>query len=559
MQTAGKAKEELIKVIEEVEALSQYAAETKQIETNYKRAELISQEAREYAESIVGTVREALVVLDANLRVISANRSFYRIFKVTARETEGQFIYEMGNHQWDIPELREFLEDVLLKNSTFDDFKVEHHFPNIGWRTMFLNARRVYKKTGNAQMILLAIDDITKRRRVGEELRRYREHLEELVADRTAEIKTANEQLQQEIIERKQAESKITQAAEEWRITFDSITDLVSIHDKKLRLTRVNKALANTLQSEPTELIGKTCFKLVHGTDEPVPNCPHRKTLATKQPVTVEFFEPHLGIHLEITTSPIFDEKGEVAGSVHVARDVTERKRMEEQLIITDRLVSVGELAAGIAHELNNPLTSVIGFSQLLLDRNITDDVKQDLRVVSSEARRAAEVVRNLLTFAGKHSPAKQPVNINNIIDKVLQIRAYEQRVNNIHIITRFAPDLSEIMADYFQLQQVFLNIILNAEHFMIETHKRGTLTITTESIENTIKASFSDDGPGIPKENLGHLFDPFFTTKEVGKGTGLGLSICHGIITEHGGRIQAESELGKGATFVVEMPISGY
>ncbi len=559
MQTASKAKEALIEVIEEVKALSQYASEKEQVEANHRRVRLISQEAREYAESIVGTVREALVVLDANLRVISANRSFYRTFKVTARETEGQFIYETGNHQWDIPELRELLEHVLLKNSTFDDFKVEHHFPHIGWRTMLLNARRVHKETGNTQMVLLAIDDITERRQVEEKSKIHREYLRELVKERTAEIRTAYEQLQQEITERKQTEGKIIQAAEEWRTTFDSIIDLVSIHDKNFRLTRVNKALANSLKMEPAELIGKTCYKLIHGTNEPVPNCPHMKTLLTKQPVTLEFFEPHLGVHLEVTTSPIFDEKGEVAGSVHVARDVTERRKMEEQLIITDRLVSVGELAAGIAHELNNPLTSVIGFSQLLLDGEVADDAKKDLKIIYSEAQRAAGVVRNLLTFARKHSSLKQLVNINSIIGKVLEIRAYEQKVNNVHIITRLAADLPEIMVDYFQLQQVFLNIILNAEHFMIEEHKKGTLIITTENTEDTIKVSFIDDGPGIPKESLGHLFDPFFTTKEVGKGTGLGLSICHGVITEHGGRIQAESELGKGATFVVELPISGY
>jgi signal transduction histidine kinase len=148
-------------------------------------------------------------------------------------------------------------------------------------------------------------------------------------------------------------------------------------------------------------------------------------------------------------------------------------------------------------------------------------------------------------------------VYINGVIEKVLELRAYEQRVSNIQINTQFAPDLPEIMADYFQLQQVFLNIVINAEHFMIEAHKRGTLAITTERIGDTIRASFTDDGPGISKENLGHLFNPFFTTKEVGKGTGLGLSICHGIITEHGGRIYAESKLGKGTTFVVELPIT--
>jgi len=176
-----------------------------------------------------------------------------------------------------------------------------------------------------------------------------------------------------------------------------------------------------------------------------------------------------------------------------------------------------------------------------------------------SEAQRAAEVVKGLLTFARKHAPVKQPVNIDSIIEKVLKLRTYEQRVNNIQVNTHFAPDLPKVMADYFQLQQVFLNIIINAEYFMIEAHGEGTLTITTEEVGDIVKVSFTDDGPGINQENLGHLFDPFFTTKEVGRGTGLGLSICHGIITKHGGRVYAESELGRGATFVVELPISDY
>jgi len=359
------------------------------------------------------------------------------------------------------------------------------------------------------------------------------------------------------ITERKQAEEKIKHAAEEWRTTFDSITDLVSICDKDFKLVRVNKAFADVFEMKPAELIGKPCYEIVHGTNEPIPNCPQKVTIKTKKPATVEFFEPHLGMHLEMSTSPIFNEKGEVIACVHVIRDITKRKKMEEQLIITDRLASVGELASGIAHELNNPLTSVIGFSDLLLEKDIPDDVKEDLSVVNREAKRTAEVVQNLLIFARKHPPGKQLVNINSIIEKVLELRAYEQKVSNIQVNTQFAPDLPEVMADYFQVQQVFLNIIINAEHFMIEANNRGTLTITTERAGDIIKASFADDGPGIAKENLGHLFDPFFTTKEVGKGTGLGLSICHGIITKHGGRIYAESEFGKGATFVVELPIT--
>jgi len=360
-----------------------------------------------------------------------------------------------------------------------------------------------------------------------------------------------------DITERKLAEEDIKRAAEEWKTTFDSITDLVSIHDKDFRLVRVNKAFADALNMKPEELVGKTCYQVIHGTNDPVPNCPHMKTLKTKKTAIGEFFAPHLGIHLEVATSPIFDGKGEVVASVHVARDITERKKMEAQLIVTDRLASIGELASGIAHELNNPLTSVIGFSELLLGKDVPDDVKEDLEVINREAKRTADVVRNLLTFARGRSEEKQRVDINKVIQNVLGLRAYEQRVNNIQVDTQLAANLPEVMADGFQLQQVFLNIIINAEHFMIETHGRGTLTITTERVGDIVRASFADDGPGIPPENLSHLFNPFFTTKEVGKGTGLGLSICHGIITEHEGQIYTESELGKGATFVVELPIN--
>jgi len=237
-------------------------------------------------------------------------------------------------------------------------------------------------------------------------------------------------------------------------------------------------------------------------------------------------------------------------------RDITERKKAEESLIVTNRLASVGEMASGIAHELNNPLTSVIGLSQLIMDGDVPDDIKEDVGTIYSEAQRAAGVVKNLLTFARKHAPVRQLTQINRTIEDVLKLRAYEHRINNIQVNTHFDPELPETMVDHFQLQQVFLNVILNAESAMLEAHNKGTLTITTEKVNNTIKVSLGDDGPGIAKENLSRIFNPFFTTKEVGKGTGLGLSICYGIVTAHGGRIYARSELGRGATFVVEFPL---
>jgi PAS domain S-box-containing protein len=237
-------------------------------------------------------------------------------------------------------------------------------------------------------------------------------------------------------------------------------------------------------------------------------------------------------------------------------RDITERKQAEKQLMITDRLVSIGELASGIAHEINNPLTGIIGLSELVMDADVPAEVKSDLKMIHREARRAATIVQGLLTFARKHPQEKQPVDINNAIAQVMQLRAYDQKINNINVVTRFAPELPDIVADVFQLQQVFINIITNSEYFMTAEHGRGTLTISTERVDGIVRISFADDGPGIMRKNLEHVFDLFFTTKEVGKGTGLGLSICHGIIAAHGGRIYAESKLGRGATFIVELPV---
>jgi signal transduction histidine kinase len=252
----------------------------------------------------------------------------------------------------------------------------------------------------------------------------------------------------------------------------------------------------------------------------------------------------------------MFDKTGKFTGSVHIASDITKRKQMEEQLILSDRLASIGELVSGVAHELNNPLTSIIGFSQFIMENNPPPDIKDDLNIIHNEAQRSASIVKNLLTFARKHAPVKQKGKINSIIAEVIKLRAYEQTVNNIILNTDFDPDLPETMVDHFQMQQVFLNIIINAETAMLNAHNKGVLTITTSKIDDKIKIVFADDGPGIPRKNLNRIFTPFFTTKEVGKGTGLGLSICHGIVTEHGGNIYVESKPGKGATFILELPV---
>ncbi len=383
--------------------------------------------------------------------------------------------------------------------------------------------------------------------------------MKRLLEKNTRELKRKAVEMDREIAERKRVEERIKHAAEEWRATFDSITDFISINSRDNKILRVNKAFAEEYGMKPEETIGKHCYEIIYKTKKPCQDCPHKKTLETKKTETLEVYNPEREMYYQISTSPMFDNSGEVMGSVHIIRDITKRRQMEEQLIMTDRLASIGELASGIAHELNNPLTSVIGFSQLLMEEDFPDTAKKDLEIVHNEARRASGIVKNLLMFARKHSPVKQVSQINKIIDDVLKLRSYEQRVNNIEVTTNFAPKLPEIMVDYFQIQQVFLNIIINAESAMLESNKCGKLTITTERKNDHVVASFKDDGPGIDEDNIDRIFHPFFTTKEVGKGTGLGLSICHGIVTEHKGKIYVKSELGRGANFVIELPINDH
>jgi len=243
--------------------------------------------------------------------------------------------------------------------------------------------------------------------------------------------------------------------------------------------------------------------------------------------------------------------------------DITERKKLEEEreeiqkrAQIAGRLSSVGEMAAGIAHEINNPLTGVVGFADLLANRDLPEDIRREIEIISEGGHRVASIVRRMLSFARQTKPKREIVDINEIITTTLEMRASAMNIANIDIITELDGELPETIADGGQLQQVFLNIILNAEAEMSKAHDKGNLTVKTDRINGVIRISITDDGPGITKENLEKIFNPFFTTREVGEGTGLGLSICHGIITEHGGTIHAESKRGKGATFIIDLPI---
>jgi PAS domain S-box-containing protein len=357
---------------------------------------------------------------------------------------------------------------------------------------------------------------------------------------------------------KEQAEKSLIQSEEKCRTIFNATVDGIILADSQSgKFATGNTAISRMLGYTEKELatIG---VEDIHPKEE-LPQIIEKFKAQSRGEISLSMDIPVKRkdgsiFYADINSAPVtFGGKTYLMG---VFRDITERRQMQEKLLITERLSSVGELASGIAHEINNPLTGIIGFSQILLEKDLPEDIKKDLRLVYNEAQRAANVIKNLLTFARKHQLTKQLIDVHEVMNKVLELRAYEEKVNNIEVIQHLSPGLPLITADYYQLQQVFFNIIINAEYFMMKAHNKGVLTITTESLDSSIRISFANDGQAILKENLCHIFDPFFTTKKEGDGTGLGLSICHGIITNHGGHIYAESEPEGITTFTIEMPI---
>lgn len=259
----------------------------------------------------------------------------------------------------------------------------------------------------------------------------------------------------------------------------------------------------------------------------------------------------------------LHDGAGQITGTLSSGEDITDKKKvelekqiMEQKAMVTSRLATVGEMASGIAHEINNPLTAVIGFSELLVQRDIPAELKSDIKIIHEGASRVSLIISRLLAFARQQKPRRDFVNINDVITTTIDLRKYHLKTDNIEIVTHLDPQLKVTLADAGQIQQVFLNLILNAEHAMTEFHGEGTLTVQSSCAGPMLRFSVKDDGPGIPEDVLPKIFDPFFTTKDVGKGTGLGLSICHGIISEHNGRIYTNSQMGAGTEFIIELPV---
>ena len=371
-------------------------------------------------------------------------------------------------------------------------------------------------------------------------------------------------------IENARLYQQIKRSEERYRDLFANAYDLIFTLDGQLRIRSINKIGSALTGYSEAELRGRPLRDI----------CIAETWEQAEQQLAdllmghgIQPFEMQLRRHddehmfLEVSARLVQDSSRN--GEIHcIARDLTERRRLEEQLIHAEKLSAIGQLVAGVAHELNNPLTSISGYTQLLLrDTQLHDDVRDDLQHINVQAERAARIVQNLLVFAREHKPERLLINLNEVLRNTLNLRAYQMRVDNIQVVLDLDPDLPMTVADPFQLQQVILNLINNAHQAITERGGSGTITLhtgvstreATDGIGATssrLLLSIADDGVGISARELNRIFDPFYTTKPVGQGTGLGLSICYGIVQEHGGRIWAESEAGAGTTVSVELPL---
>ena len=365
-----------------------------------------------------------------------------------------------------------------------------------------------------------------------------------------------------DITERREMERRLYQQQEFARRLVDSFPDLIFALDITGRYTFVSPRVKDILGYEPEDTQQMELGGRTHLEDKPALLSLFGEIVAGRQ--TFASLEVRVRNkqgewrRLRCHFSPFFNEAGKIDGVIISGRDVTELKRLEEQLIQAEKLAAMGQMLAGVAHELNNPLTAILGVTELLRESHGADEsTKRQLELTHRQARRAARIVQNLLEFSRPAAPQKKPVDLNSIIERTLQLQEHSLRRNNVEVDFQSQPGLPSIIGDGNQLIQVFLNLISNAEHAIREIRDKGRIQIRVGRIGGHVSVTVQDDGVGVAAEALPKLFDPFYTTKRPGGGTGLGLSICLSIIREHGGSIDVETLPAGGSAFTVYLPVA--
>jgi PAS domain S-box-containing protein len=495
--------------------------------TEHKKARQAIEEARQYAENILDTMREPLIVLNTDLRVISANKSFYRAFRVVPNETEGQFIYDLGNRQWDIPKLRQLLDEVLLKNRAFDNYEIEHKFETIGTKTMLFNARRI----AAMRMILITIEDITNRKQMERELARTKEEEFKAIFDNAGEgILIADTESKKFYIGNNAISRMLGYSLEE--IKNLSVMD---IHPKK-DVSYVMDQFERQAKGE---------FNL-------------SRDLPVKRKDGSIFYTD-----VNATTIAIAGKKY-LMGFFH---DVTERKQIDEKARRMEEIKTATEIktkfTSMVSHELRSPLGTIKEGINLVLEGlagNINDEQRDLLGTAKKNTDRLGRLINNVLDFqkieSGKMEYDIRENDINEVVLEVNKAMNLLAKEKGLDLAVDAGDSMPRVRFDKDRIIQVLTNLVSNA----IKYTKKGNITISTKGEDSKVHIIVQDTGVGIKAEDIHKLFCAFeqldsTRDKNIG-GTGLGLAISKEIVLAHKGKIWAESEVGKGSSFNFILPI---
>ncbi|MGP0018888.1 MAG: PAS domain S-box protein [Candidatus Sulfotelmatobacter sp.] len=362
-----------------------------------------------------------------------------------------------------------------------------------------------------------------------------------------------------DITEKRKMEQELAQQEEFRRRLLESFPDLILVVDLEERYTFVSARARDLLGYQPQEMLGKKISELADHSPE-LAALYHEVVSGKEAFASAEYGARHHDGDwrtMRAAGSQLVDAEGKTSGVIISVRDITVERKLEQQVVQSERLAAMGAMIGGVAHELNNPLTSIMGVSELLQDTETNEVSRKQLAMLQQQARRAAEIVQNLTYFSRPPAPGKSRINLVEVVERTLNLHAYSLRKNNITVDFLKEAGVPYALGDPHQLMQVFLNLIVNAEQAIRETRDKGTLRIRLGKGDNSVWVSFHDDGPGIPKESLSSIFDPFYTTKRPGRGTGLGLSICKSVMKEHNGSVEAANSPEGGSVFTVTLPIS--
>ena len=362
-----------------------------------------------------------------------------------------------------------------------------------------------------------------------------------------------------DITEKRTMETRIRQQEQFRQKLLESFPDLILVVDLDERYGFASSRIRDLLGYRPEELVGK---KIEDMQDHSAEFLQLYRDVASGRQL---FASSEYGaLHrdgswrtMRASASQLFDTENKLSGVIISVRDITVEKKFEQQIIQSERLAAMGQMIGGFAHELNNPLTAILGMSDLLKEGETNEARNRQLSILHQQARRATEIVQNLMYFSRPPAPGKSQVDLNELVERTLHLHAYSLRKNNITVDFLREQNLPQVMGDPHQLMQVFLNLVLNAEQAIREARDKGTLHIRLGKTDKNVSVTFQDDGPGIAPDILPNIFDPFYTTKRPGRGTGLGLSICKAVLKEHNGNIEASSAPGGGAAFTVTLPVT--